>query len=233
MKPTEVTDEMLMAYVDGELDPETGRGVAAAIAADPSLAERARMFTSSADAARSAFADILAAPAPSGLVDALREQSASATVIPFPARRWVRAALPLAACLLLAIGVGGGYLLGQSGETAGPYAGLGSVALAIATAPAGAATTLPEGDLMVLGSYPIDGGLCRSFALDQQQNSLSGVACDRGAGYAVEMAIAAGPSGSGFAAASDRIAANIDAYLTSVGAGGPLSPDEEAERFQP
>lgn len=226
MKPQEVTDEMLMAYVDGELDAQTGASVAAAIAADPALAERADLFRASAEAAQSAFADILAAPPPAGLLAAARKDAAPAAVIAFPRRSWVRAALPLAACLLLAIGAGGGYLFGRSVEPADPYTVLAS---AIATAPAGTPTALDRGEMMVLGSYTIEEGLCRSFALEGE-NPLSGVACDRGAGYAVEMTIA-GASVDGFAAASDRISASIDAYLDSVGAGAPLGPDEEAERF--
>lgn len=226
MKPQEVTDEMLMAYVDGELDAQTGASVAAAIAADPALTERADLFRSSAEAARSAFADILTAPPPPELVQAARKEARSASILSFPSRTWVRAAMPLAACLLLAVGLGGGYLLGRSGAPVDPYA---SLATAIAIAPAGTATALDSGELMVLGSYPIEDGLCRSFALTGE-SALNGVACDRGAGYAVEMTVA-GPAQSGFAAASDRVSANIDAYLDSVDAGAPLGPDEEAERF--
>lgn len=230
-EPTEVTDEMLMAYIDGELDEPTSRAVAAAIAADPALAERARAFASSAEAARAAFADILSAPPPEPLVKTVRDGTRTETVVPFPRRNWVRAALPLAACVVLAVGAGGGYLFGRSQAPADAFAETAAIASAIATLPAGTPAPLGEGQLTVLGSYPIDQGLCRSFALDAPGESLSGVACDRGAGYQVEMALAGGPS-DGFAAASDRVSASIDAYLTSVGAGSPLGPDEEAERFR-
>lgn len=230
-EPMEVTDEMLMAHIDGELDAPTSKAVAAAIAADPALAERARAFASSAEAARTAFADILSAPPPKRLVKTVREGARMETIVPFPKRGWVRAALPLAACVVLAIGVGGGYLLGRSQvPTSDAFAETAAIASTIATLPAGAPIPLGNGQLTVLGSYPIDQGLCRSFALDAPGESLSGVACDRGAGYQVEMALAGAPAG-GFAAASDRVAASIDAYLTSVGAGSPLGPDEEAERF--
>ncbi|HCO55969.1 hypothetical protein V6617_13215 [Pelagibacterium nitratireducens] len=224
----EVTDEMLMAHIDGELDAATSRAIADAIAADPVLAERAQAFSASANAARMAFADILSAPPPTKLVEAVRDGSRS-TVLPFPARNWVRAALPLAACVVLALGVGGGYLLGR-GATPGPFSSTAEIASIIATAPAGVPTALENGQLTVLGSYPLDQGFCRSFAYQDPSESLSGVACDRGAGYQVELALAGGVT-DGFAAASDGVSASIDAYLSSLGAGSPLGPDEEAERF--
>jgi anti-sigma factor RsiW len=53
------SDELLIAYLDGELDTETSNEVAAAIAGDPALAREAQMLAETSAALRVAFDDVL------------------------------------------------------------------------------------------------------------------------------------------------------------------------------
>jgi anti-sigma factor RsiW len=116
------SDELLIAYLDGELDTETSNEVAAAIAGDPALAREAQMLAETSAALRVAFDDVLHEPVPERLLAAARGELGKDKVVRFPDphkraagraavgwRRWT--ALPIAASVAsLIIGGGIGYL---------------------------------------------------------------------------------------------------------------------------
>jgi anti-sigma factor RsiW len=116
------SDELLIAYLDGELDTETSKEVAAAIAGDPALAREAQMLAETSAALRVAFDDVLHEPVPERLLAAARGELGQDKVVRFPDphkraagraavgwRRWT--ALPIAASVAsLIIGGGIGYL---------------------------------------------------------------------------------------------------------------------------
>jgi anti-sigma factor RsiW len=120
-------DELLIAYLDGELDPETSKEVAMAIARDPALAREAQMLGETAAALRVMFDDVLQEPVPERLLAAARgelgESEAGEKIVRFPEarkpsanpsaaswRRW--ASLPIAASVAcLIVGGGVGYFL--------------------------------------------------------------------------------------------------------------------------
>lgn len=62
-----IDDMMLMAYVDGEVDPETAREIEAAVAAEPGLGRRIAQFRETSAATRAAYGDVLAEPVPERL----------------------------------------------------------------------------------------------------------------------------------------------------------------------
>jgi anti-sigma factor RsiW len=117
---TRVDDVMLMAYVDGETDAATARRIERAIASDPDVAERARLFRDSAMLLRGAYADALHEKVPERLVAAIKSAPARkvAPMAPPPrrlqARRFVGWAV---AASLAALVVGSGstywYLTGS------------------------------------------------------------------------------------------------------------------------
>ena len=72
---TRLTDEMLMAYADGQLDDAEKRRIEALIASDPAYAARVESFRRSGQAARDAFAGVMAEPVPLGLVSAIAKAS--------------------------------------------------------------------------------------------------------------------------------------------------------------
>jgi anti-sigma factor RsiW len=117
------SDELLIAYLDGELDAESANEVAAAITRDPALAHEAQRLGETVAALRAAFDDVLHEPVPERLLAAARGELGGDKVVRFPyplmraaaqpAAGWGRwAALPIAASVAcLIIGGGVGYLI--------------------------------------------------------------------------------------------------------------------------
>jgi anti-sigma factor RsiW len=107
-----VDDVMLMAYADGELDAATARQIEAAIAADPALAARVRLFRESAALLRGAFGDALHEEVPERLRAAVQPAKASAeasNVVSLSARRPARQIVAWAvAASFAALVLGGG-----------------------------------------------------------------------------------------------------------------------------
>jgi anti-sigma factor RsiW len=64
---TRIDDVMLMAYVDGEVDPRTAREIETAIAADQEIGRRVAMFRQTGTLARGAYGDVLHEPVPDRL----------------------------------------------------------------------------------------------------------------------------------------------------------------------
>ena len=90
------SDEALVAYLDGELDPAERRHVEAWLDADPAVRDRLSALTQSADLVRSAYDDIVNEPVPERLLAAARGEStvpspsASAEILALPPRRAAR-----------------------------------------------------------------------------------------------------------------------------------------------
>ena len=117
-----LSDELLIAYLDGELDAAASAEVAALLERDTAMAERALRLSESAALLRSAFDEVLHEPVPERLIAAAR---GGGTVVAFPAgarrakrvladwRSWI--AVPIAASLASLI-VGGslGYFAALS-----------------------------------------------------------------------------------------------------------------------
>ena len=115
--------ELLIAYLDGELDLETSKEVAEAVARDPALAREAEALAETTAALRLAFDDTLHEPVPERLLAAARGEVGEDKVVRFPeprkaaaapaAARWRRwASLPIAASVAcLVVGGGVGYFL--------------------------------------------------------------------------------------------------------------------------
>lgn len=222
-----VTDEMLMAYVDGELDSAAAEDVRRATERDADLARRARDFRAARQWARDAFAEIKAEPVPERLVETIL---GSAKVVPLWRRAAARTALPLAASLAILVGAAG-YWLGQQSPSGGAdLLADAAVARTLGQTPSGEARPVrtAAGDLRLetLATYRIEGGHCRSFHLTGPGRSLRGVGCARGQGWRVEIAAAA-PARDAYAPASADALAAIDAFLDAAGAGAPMSAEEE------
>ena len=126
------SDEALVAYLDGELDPAEQRHVEAWLEADPAVRDRLSALARDTDLLRGAYADIVNEPVPERLLAAARGESASPAAAPpeaeilvlrpplaagpVPSRRW-HIGLAAAAGLF-------GVLFGG----AGTYVGMGLLA---------------------------------------------------------------------------------------------------------
>ena len=257
-----VTDEMLMAYADGELDAETQAAVGAAIERDRSLAATVAIFRATRQASLAAYADILAeapseklrnavagldagrdrSPTPFGhrLSAALRRRDRRS--VPSRQRRHADALSPwgmsLAACLVLAAGIGG-YFMRDLGNAPPALNALlletgSSLTAALSAQPSGGKSQLGAADgpaeLTLTGTYEVEDGLCRAFTLrqeDVEKGSVRALACRRQASdWRVEMALREAGNDS-FSPASDQAANAINDQLDALGAGAPLARDAE------
>ena len=131
---TQLTDEMLVAYVDGELSVEDAAEIERALQTDHKVREAVQIFRDSADWSRRAFDDVLREPVPEHLIRAASGQgnadqpeAAPAVVAPRTRSRLGLAGLAMAASVALAIGVGGGF--GLSGIVGPGASGPGGLLL--------------------------------------------------------------------------------------------------------
>jgi len=250
MSQLHLSDEILMAFADGELDEPVAAAVAKAMAEDPGLARRVVDFQQSRRLTRSAFSSTLAPDVPPALYAAVSAQvkafeagnAADDTVTEFrlrtpPAARSGRTypsfmKMALAASVA-ALAVAAGYFAGQR-ETLGSNGLVAqlespSVRHALSTVASGQDVELPTGRLRVISSYRLaNGSLCREFKFQASSGAAGAadaIACRRGE-WTVDFA-AAKPVGSADYTPSDG-ADPVSAYLQSVNAGDPLVDAAEA-----
>lgn len=74
--PMEVTEEVLAAYADGELDGARRSEVERALAANPALAARLQRYRALQERLRGAYDDVLNEPVPARMIEALRAGTA-------------------------------------------------------------------------------------------------------------------------------------------------------------
>jgi hypothetical protein len=244
MPNLDITDEMLIAYADGELSAAERARIDATLADDANLRERLEIFTGSAGLARDAYAEILDRPVPASLIAAIERAAAEpSNVTQFPKRtaevrrfvpRWTVAVPALAASLALLF-----VLKGQHDEPVRTAALSGACATAnyggvLDKQPSGVPTDAGAScNVMAIASYQqSDGALCRSFeALDTKAASASsGLACHTKKGWDLVGVAALDIKGSSdsFKPASGPAEDPIDTLRKAHGLGSALS--DEAER---
>jgi hypothetical protein len=201
-------DEILMAYVDGELDPDRRAEVEARIAGDPAAARRLWRHRDLRTNLSQAFSDVLAEPAPVRLIAAA--MGAAAPVAPAVDLAAARAVRPqgrrrvwpvvglMAACLAAGLALGVGFRLRESVPAVtvrdGALVAQGPLADALeyhlASKPAG------DAPIRIGFSFPSrNGGYCRTFFIKRAQ-AIAGLACRGPAVWSVRMAVPA-PSAPG------------------------------------
>ena len=131
------SDELLVAYLDGEVEETVAIEVESWLEQDPDLRTRLQVLTESATHIRDAFEEILREPVPDRLMAAARGRDAiaaepvkGATILSFGARlasvtarkgmanrRWGLGVAAAASLSFLVIGAGGGYLAGTGDVT--------------------------------------------------------------------------------------------------------------------
>jgi anti-sigma factor RsiW len=259
MTTTNLDDETLMAFADGELDEVAAAEVAAAIDADPALAARVEMFMETRALARSAFAPMLGAPVPPALREAVEAGMTTpsqqgpeveppvARVIPFRARTRTapprasrptqqqsgrRLSLPAAACIAIVAAGAAGYLAGKGFGPEAPA----RIALVEAPGLDNALSSVASGETVELA-----GGsqfravssfrdpqqrLCREFELAGGSEAYVAVACRQETEWNVAFAVSTPAAEGGYQPASSL--ETLDSFLSSMGAGPPLSGEDEA-----
>ncbi|MDD9726825.1 hypothetical protein PVV74_15295 [Roseovarius sp. SK2] len=230
----EVSDEMLMALADGELDGATAEDLSQRIEQDPDLAARYALFAETATSLRAAFAQ---GAVPEHLVETVRETPTDdgqtqdrpvSAVVPLRHRR----AWPLALAASLVIGVGVGWTLQERFAQSGA-APLEDVAAALSDVPTGQTRDVGGvGPARALGSYETQQGLCRLISV-QPAGTMPRrfLACRNASEWAVVVSVADG-SRDGFSPANDAATEMLDLYLDTIGAGPALDASSEAKALK-
>lgn len=232
-----LSDEMLMAYADGELDSAARAEIEAAMARDPEVAGAVERHRAAAARIRGAYDGVLAEPVPERLA-ALVSGTGDAAVVDLAARRGVRrleagpGRLPAWAAMAasLAVGLFVGMLVMR--EPATPYAGENGVLVArgeLDTALGSQlASTSADGSRVRVGfSFRNhDGDYCRTFHL-QRDASLAGLACRSGENWQLQVLAAAPPHEGGLQPAAAMPIAVLRAVDAAI-EGDPLDAAAEA-----
>jgi hypothetical protein len=238
-------DETLMAFADGALDDETSAAVEAALALDPTLAERVAALADARVSVRELYAPLAEVPVPAALAGRIEAMAAARqTPVPPPApasidlaeRRAARSRTAMAWPLALAASVGAilagpiGWLVrGESAPAANVVVGAAvppALGRALDTVPSGREIALAGTDrVRAIATFEdADGTLCREFEIDRD-HAVVAVACRAEDSWRVAFSVEA-PLADGYAPASSIAA--LDAWMDAVSAGQPMSPDEEA-----
>jgi hypothetical protein len=192
------TDEMLMAYADGELDPVTRGAIEDAMSRDPALARAVDRHRAMAERVRGAYGHVLEEPVPERLAAlATGTADAPAPVTELATRREERSTragqwrLPAwaAAAASLAVGLFVGFFLAR--EPTVPYAERDGALVARGALDAALTTQIAtaggnRGVHVGISFRDRDGDYCRTFHL-QREASVAGLACRRGEGWTLEV----------------------------------------------
>lgn len=179
-----------------------------------------------------------------------REQPAPETgrVVPFRrrhpsgARRLPPAIVAVAATLAgVAVAIGGfvagaGFGEGGPDRSAGPGGG-GTGVAGLASLPLDEGLALSSGETLQVAEETVirpvasfrngAGAFCREFEVDNARTVI-GVACRRNGAWSVDFALSRAPLDAGAYVPASGLEA-LDAYLGTIDAGPPLSPEEEAK----
>lgn len=250
-----ISDEMLMAFADGELAPAEQGEIEAALAEDETLAERLAVFLDTRDSLAATMKPLIDEPVPAALqasvVTAIATAREKQTVLPGPDETIVafrpRASTPVPrspgasmsspwamalAASVVGIVVGlGGFLLGQSTAVAPEGTSL-ALNEALETVPSGGDRDLPvtgESLHMIASFRNAEGHLCREYELKAAAAVTTAVACHGPAGWQTRFALT-NPVAEGYMPASTTD--TLDSFLSGIGAGAPLSPEAEAADIQ-
>ena len=199
------SDEMLMAYADGELDLVSRAEIEAAMAADPEVARAIARHRALAARVQSAYRGVLDEPLPAKLAS-LAGQPVTMPVVDLAAKRSAREAaraapgrwqLPQWSALAasLALGLFVGVLLmrepgGPYEETADGLVARGALDAALTRQLAGSLGT--GGPRVGISFRDRGGAYCRTFHV-QQEAPLAGLACRSGVEWKLQVLAAAAP----------------------------------------
>lgn len=246
-----ITNDMLSAYIDGELAPEEMERVARAIAADELLAARLRQFrrvdrlltefSSAIDAQPLPPAVLALLEPPCADADVPQRSEPVAVVLPFARRHRRAAALALAASLVLAVAI-----VLQFDARDGTPPGFDAIVRAGAVVPSSPLQHVLE-EVPSDEAYAVAGGTgveitpvlsfvstaqeyCREFRVDAGARAARGVACRRDERWETLKVVAAEARGSDahYATATAETDEDFDAFVDGLVADEPLGADAEA-----
>lgn len=232
-----ITDEILSAFLDGELGPLEAAEVEAAIKADPALASRLKSLEAATRHFAEAVRAIDDAPMPASVEALLRPKADNVVQFKKPRRGAPKWLIPAAlAATLAAIVVAGGDLgrtpgvdAGAFAVAAGPVDPKSGLHRALEQSPSAEEHTVRGGSVRPVATFRIAGGaLCREFVAIINSNAARAVACRGDRQWTVKIAAEDdSAAGGGYQPASGPAGA-ISAYVDEAIAGDALGVDEES-----
>lgn len=252
MSRIHLTDEILMAFADGELDETVRSAVEEAMAHDSELRQRVAEYTRSRRLVQTALSTDAYLAVPPALrakviqkvtmaegkalesieTDAPANPGKSQPA-PFSRSRFTQYQLPLAASMAaLAIGISiffAGRWIGSDGlqgQSLVASLGSSSVQAALGTVSSGKAQSLEVGQFRVIATYQSgSGALCREFTLQDASGKANAVACRSKSDWNITFALVEPAQSSGYAPADGTDL--MGSYLKELNAGNPLEPSLE------
>lgn len=221
-----LNDELLSAYLDGELDETKRALVERWLAEDKGAAARLERMRNSDDLLRRAIPRV--ATDASDPIAALIAGDPPTNVVPFK-RSWARQAAALAAACVLGVLVGRLVMPAQDGALLSLNAPMQRV---LDTAISGDATHAGAEQVQVALSFQTDtGAVCRQFQTTSGQRVADGVACRDGDKWRlIAQAETAAPAQEYQTAGAEDTP--IDAAIAALGTASVLSADEERALMQ-
>jgi len=232
----EISDQTLIAYLDGELPQAERATLEAALAADAGLTARLRAHQALADQVRTAFGGVADEPVPQRLTAAVAMRPVdSGNVVAFRVRRPAAARLwgggaAIAASLAVGVLIGQAFVprtVGGAGVIGPDMSARGVLGQALdrqlASAPPGGGAAVTIG----ISFRSTAGPVCRTF----RTSAVAGLACRQGDGWRVRMAVPTEPQAAGeggYATAASAIPPEVMALAGSTIDGRPFDAGAEA-----
>lgn len=247
-------DDILIAYLDGQLPDADYAPFEARLQTDPELRVRLQALADSSELARRAFDPVLLEPVPPPLIAAIwrapdprAPTRAPRSAGPRGLLAWLglapgqRAWPALASVAVLGLGLVIGWQLPEPADDAlralreGAPVSDEALALALEVSPSGRVLRTAGGAVEVLASFEqVEGGHCREFNRSSPGGSLDelGIACrDAQGGWRLELLVAEerppAKGRDGYQTASDQQHERADAFLRDRVQGPPLTDKQE------
>ena len=223
-----LSDDVLGAYLDGELSPEARAALERQLLSEPGARVRLDRLRESDERLRRAFA-LPSDPQADPLVRLLRgDVDDAATVQPLPLRRdWRRFALP--ARLAMAAAIGGlavGLLWRGPLQPSRSGAGI-AMSDGLRTALDRNSSGATHGGVRVLLSFlRSDGAPCRQFEIEGEGVAAEGVACREAAQWRMAIWRERAATDGGYRTAGGEDSP-VEQTVDALDASGPLSPADE------
>ncbi len=243
-------DELLSAFIDGELSAVDADRLSERLAQEPVLLKRLEALRSSDDATRAVYASLDELPMPQAVLDLLQADGSgpaaeTTNVIAFPPRGWRRfAQVPVA--IAASVALAAGFLVSRVIDGT-PDDALANAALYSQTIPQDSAVfhllenkasaedvTFNDGSAgrVVLSFADINGDWCRQLAINNAAATVDAVACRRGGQWHTE-AVSFGLANSGeYQQASGNQSAAITAVIDRlIGDQDVLNKEQEQQKI--
>lgn len=244
-----INDEILSAFLDGELPEAQMQQVREQLAEDPALADRLAELSATDETLVRHYSAIDERPLPEGLQQLLADsetrsesepepEAQSAQVIELPLWRRARQALSQHAGLAASVALALGFGLAQITGTFAPNTtdSWQPVAHSLDTLPSGASQSLPDGRQITprISFVNQQGQYCRQYRLTDSEQSSENIACrtERGSAAWEQMASIRQPapeSGSYQTASGGSV---LDSVLDQMMADGVIEPSREQQLIQ-